>query len=72
MYQFTTHPLTPPTRGGGKTLPPPLSPSLRGIKGEGGGQVGVLNCYLFIMDADEHRLRRDGSTGSPWTAPGSP
>src|SRR3972149_10159694 len=45
-------PLTPPTRGGEYALSPsflPLSPSLRGRKGEGGRfrWVGTVPCLLY-------------------------
>jgi len=43
MYQFTPPPLTPPTRGGGKTFPPPV-PLTEGEKGgEGEGDLGMNN-----------------------------
>src|SRR3989304_10410471 len=44
MYQFIPRP-SPLPPGAGEKRFLPLSPSLRGRKGEGGGQVGVLNCY---------------------------
>src|SRR3989339_1552347 len=44
MYQFIPRP-SPLPPGAGERRFLPLSPSLRGIKGEGRGLVVVLNCY---------------------------